>query len=409
MKILQVNVYYKEGSTGKIVFDVQESLNGQGCEMYTAYGRGAPAISKEDKAYRFCNEIEARIHNRFIVLGLSLPYGGCFLSTIRLIRYIKKLNPDVVHLHCINGSCVNMYQIFKYLGKKKIPTVVTNHAEFYYTGSCGYSFDCNKWYEAQCQNCGNVRYSTHSRTISRTHEAWVKMRKAFSYFRQDKLVFTAVSPWVKNRFVLSPIVNKYKCVVVQNGLDTSIFTYNPNINMIKQRVSLAKGKIVLHTTASFWPDNSMHIKGGWYVVELAKKMPNVNFVVVSSKNTIGIKLPSNIYLWGAATNQYELAELYSSADITLLTSKKETFSMVCAESLCCGTPIVGFRAGGPESISIQDYSIFVDSGNVESLADALTKMLNTNYEKDLISEKAKRIYDKSIMAQKYFEVYRSFF
>jgi glycosyltransferase involved in cell wall biosynthesis len=33
--------------------------------------------------------------------------------------------------------------------------------------------------------------------------------------------------------------------------------------------------------------------------------------------------------------------------------------MIVAESLCCGTPVVGFKAGGPESIAIDDYCVFV--------------------------------------------------
>ncbi len=34
--------------------------------------------------------------------------------------------------------------------------------------------------------------------------------------------------------------------------------------------------------------------------------------------------------------------------------------MVTAESLCCGTPVVGFTAGGPESIAIDAFSNFVE-------------------------------------------------
>ena len=55
-------------------------------------------------------------------------------------------------------------------------------------------------------------------------------------------------------------------------------------------------------------------------------------------------------------DQSELAAFYSLADVTLLTSEKETFSMVCAESLCCGTPVVGFQAGAPEGISLPAVS-----------------------------------------------------
>jgi glycosyltransferase involved in cell wall biosynthesis len=93
------------------------------------------------------------------------------------------------------------------------------------------------------------------------------------------------------------------------------------------------------------------------------------------------------------------------ADITLLTSKKETFSMVCAESLCCGTPIVGFKAGAPEQISLPEYSAFVEYGDIEALLEQMTTTLKTNYDKIEVSQKAKDIYSKQAMTYKYMKTY----
>jgi len=409
MKIMQINSFYKEGSTGKIVYDVQEHLLQKGYDMKVAFGRGRPILADDDTAYRFCNDIEVKMHNLFMILGLSLQYGGSPLGTYRLINYIRREKPDVVHVHCINMSCVNIYAVLKYLARKKIPTVVTHHGEFYYTGSCGHSFECNRWKENECRGCEKVRYATQSRTISRTHEAWKEMLKAFSEFELDKLVFTAVSPWVKERSMQSPIVNKYRCEVVKNGLDTEVFKYQPNIQIIEEKIGKLIGPVVLHSTASFWPDSYEDVKGGWYVVELAKRLPDVNFIVVSLVNITEMELPSNIYLWGKAKNQQELASLYSTADLTLLTSRKETFSMVCAESLCCGTPVIGFKAGGPETIVLPEYSRFVEHGDIDALKDVLQEELGKHHEKVSIAKISKAVYDKSIMAEDYLKIYKSLF
>ena len=85
--------------------------------------------------------------------------------------------------------------------------------------------------------------------------------------------------------------------------------------------------------------------------EIAKRFvgQNVKFLVAGSYSA-DIEVSKNIILLGKVTDQKKLAKLYSLADMTLLTSRKETFSMVTVESLCCGTPVVGFRAGGPEQI-----------------------------------------------------------
>ena len=235
------------------------------------------------------------------------------------------------------------------------------------------------------------------------------MHKAFSGFDLDKLVFTAVSPWVKQRSMLSPIVNKFRCEVVKNGLDTKVFKNDPKPCIFDEKFGKLTGPVVLHSTASFWPDSYEDVKGGWCVVELAKRMPNVNFIIVSLVNITEMELPSNIYFWGKAKNQQELASLYSTADLTLLTSRKETFSMVCAESLCCGTPVIGFKAGGPETIALPDYSRFVENGDVAALKDVLQEELGKHREKVCVAEISKAVYDKSIMAENYLKIYKSFF
>ena len=92
------------------------------------------------------------------------------------------------------------------------------------------------------------------------------------------------------------------------------------------------------------------------------------------------------------------------ADVTILTSQRETFSMVCAESLCCGTPVVGFEAGGPETIAISEYSKFVEQGCIKQLEDAIQEMLT----KEVIVDDflARSIYDSEIMAQSYLQLYK---
>lgn len=406
MKILQVNCVYKEGSTGKIVADLTSFLRVKGHQVSVAFGGGRTFSNKQNEEYKFTSNIESHLHTLFTKLGLSLYYGGMYLSTVRLLKVLKQINPDVVHLHCINGSTVNIYKVLCYLGKHGIPTLVTHHAEFYYTGSCGHAFECGRWAEEECRGCECVYQASYSKTISRTHEAWKKMKKSFATFGKDKLIFTAVSPWVKERSKLSPIVNHFRCEVVKNGVDTKIFHLQRNRNLIKERVPNCNEKIIFHSTASFKPSDANHNKGGYYVVELAKRMPNVTFVVASIVYDECNQLPSNLFLWGRADNQEELAELYSSADVTLIASKRETFSMICAESLCCGTPVVGFRAGGPETIAIPEYSRFVEYGNVEELQQALKIILEITWDKETLSKEGQNIFDKDVVSGQYLQIYK---
>ena len=142
------------------------------------------------------------------------------------------------------------------------------------------------------------------------------------------------------------------------------------------------------------------------MIEMAKRMPDVQFVVVALTSHLHGALPNNLLLWGTTNGQEELAELYNLADVTLLTSKRETFSMIVAESLCCGTPVVGFKAGGPETIVIDEYGFFVDYGNINALKDILRDALSQLSDKRMISSIAVAKYSKQIMTNNYIDVYK---
>ena len=80
--------------------------------------------------------------------------------------------------------------------------------------------------------------------------------------------------------------------------------------------------------------------------------------------------------------------------------------MICAESLCCGTPVVGFKAGGPESIAIPEYTDFVDYGNIEMLEQSMERILSKKLEASEISQKAADKYSRKVMVNNYMNVYK---
>lgn len=404
MKILQINCVYKKGSTGKIVYDIHSELQKNDIESIVCYGRGAHI--DESHVYKTCGERYSKFNNlRSRITGKM--YDGCRFSTKKLIRILQKEKPDIVHLQCINGHFVNIYSIVEYLRNNKIKTVLTLHAEFMYTGGCGYAIECNQWRNQK--GCGSIlkcpRYRSEFHSyFDRTSLMWNMMKNAFENF-DDNLIVTSVSPWLMNRAKQSPILKNKKHCVVFNGLDIDVFHPSSDVdrNQIRKKLQIKTEKVIFHATPNF-NNNPNHIKGGYYVIELAKRMPEVTFVVAGLK-TEEFDIPNNLIVLGEVTNQKELAGLYSMADVTLLTSQRETFSMVTAESLCCGTPVVGFYAGGPESIAIEEFSFFVSHGDIDALYRAVNIKLNDNKNID-ISKKATEIYSKQRMVNDYIKCYK---
>ena len=65
--------------------------------------------------------------------------------------------------------------------------------------------------------------------------------------------------------------------------------------------------------------------------------------------------------------------------------------MVTAESLCCGTPVVGFNSGAPELIALPEYSHFSEQGDIKQLMEGLNVFTHSK-EAQNISEAAKKKY-----------------
>lgn len=398
MKVLQVNCVYGKGSTGKITRDLHRELQKRGIESIVCYGRGEKVL--EPGVYKTCGELYSKCNN-LLSRFTGIMYGGCFFSTNRLLRIIRKERPDVVHLQCINGYFVNIYRLVNWLKNQGIRTVLTLHAEFMYTANCGHALECDRW-KTGCGSCPRLRQETKSLLLDGTARSFRKMQRAFAGF-DDRLTVVSVSPWLRDRAMQSPILkDKHHCVVF-NGVDTEIF-HPWDAEDLREKHGLGDAKVLFHATP-FFTDDPEYLKGGYYVLRLAEQLTDQNVkVLVAGDYAPGLRVPGNVILLGRIGDQKEMARYYSLADVTVLTSKRETFSMVTAESLCCGTPVAGFRAGGPEQIAIPEFSRFVLWGDIKELSDALKELLNQQVSLE-IGEYAVREYSRDTMTEGYISLY----
>ena len=299
-----------------------------------------------------------------------------------MLHILRREAPDIVHLQCINGYFVNIFRLVRWLKRHSVPTLLTLHAEFPYTANCGIAADCEKW-RTGCGSCPQLRAQTGSLLFDRTAAAWKRMRDAFAGFSNCTVV--SVSPWLRGRAEQAPVLAGLHHVTIGNGVETAIFHPVAAVDL-RRRYTSARRRLVLHVTASFSPEQGS-LKGGWYVLALAKRMPDVTFAVVGNRDPLQ-NVPDNVLDIGRLEDQALLAAWYSAADAALLTSRRETFSLVTAESLCCGTPVVGFRAGGPESIAPPSCCEFVEYGDLDALEHALRSRLEATPDRAAIAADA---------------------
>jgi putative colanic acid biosynthesis glycosyltransferase len=397
MKIVQINNHYKFGSTGKIVDYLHNGNYDSGNESYVIYGRGKKIYAKN--IFKTSNDLLSKL-NGFFSKITGFPFRGNFISTKRILLLIKKIKPDLVHLQNLYGNYVNVYDLLNFLKKNNFPTIITLHSEFMFTGGCTHSFDCNKWKNG-CGRCPVLKKATGSLFFDQTANSWKLMKDAIDGFQNLNIV--AVSKWLCDKARISPILNKYPIEVIYNGIDTSIFKYY-EINELKNK---KKSKTILFVTPHFSIDKT-DLKGGLLLVKIAQKLidDGFTFLVVGGKHFIP-NLPKNIVQIGIINNPVLLAKYYSMADLTILLSKKETFSLVTIESLACGTPVVGFKSGGPEEIAPPNFSEFCDYGENGELILLIKKWINkkSQISPEIISNYVKQNYSKELMIKKYLFLY----
>lgn len=397
MKVAQVDVNYQFSSTGKIVADLVTCLEKWGHSTLACFGRGT--VPQCEHVHKVSSNAEVAFH----ALGTRLTgFTACYspFATRRLISLLADFQPDVVHLHDLHGYFLNIGELVAYLKSSGLPTVWSFHCEFMYTGKCGHAFDCEKW-KSQCDDCPSLHAYPKSWFFDFTARMFQQKRQMFEGF--DHLHLTAPSAWLADRMRESVIVGDKCITVVPNGLDIDTF-YPRETRALRTKLGLSGEYVVLSVGSNLLSG----IKGGHWVLELAKRNSDMAFVMVG----VEVKpesTPANVKLITRIYDQNILAEYYSMADVLILTSTKETFSMVCAESLACGTPVIGFDSGAPKEVAPPGFGEFVPYANLSALESLLRRMREGQYamkSAQECEEFAVRRYAKEVMVRAYEGIYQ---
>lgn len=364
MKILQINTVYGEGSTGKIAKDIHDVCRAQGIECVTAFRCLRSGQELLEDSVEISSPLDSRIHG---FLSYFTMFKGCF-SKVRTFRFLKKVgkySPDLIHLHNLHGSYINLPQLFRYIKKKNIPVVWTLHDCWAFTAICSHfsAVNCEKW-KTGCGNCPQ-RKALSSCPADCTRLVWKKKKKWFTGMKNAVVV--APSEWLAC-LAKQSFLGEYDVRVINNGIDTSVF--KPTESDFRKRNGLEDKHIVLGV-AFDWD----YRKGLDVVIRLASELPDdYRIVLVGTSDATDALLPANVLSVHRTSDRRELAAIYTCADVFINPTREDTFPTVNIEAIACGTPVVTFRTGGSPEMLDDTCGAVVEKDDTEALKNMIIRV-----------------------------------
>lgn len=360
MKVLQINTVCGFGSTGRNATELAKALMNKGDTCYIAYGQGKTTY---ENSFKIGTKIENHLHN-----ACSRMFGkqGYYTKsgTTKLIQYIEKVKPEVIHLGNLHGNYLNVGILFKYLAKADIPVVWTLHDCWAFTGKCAHYIEigCYKW-QTHCNHCPQVKQYPPSLFFDRSEQMFADKKRLFTAVKNMTII--PVSHWLAGE-VKQSFLAKYSIVPIYNWIDQQIFT--PVESDARERYGIDADTFVVLGVSAGWGKGNRKLDD---FIKLSRMLPNrTQLVLVGGVKDKGC-IPDNIVHIPYIHGTDELAKVYSMADVYVHLSIEDTFGKVIAEALACGTPAIVYDSTACPEVVGEGCGFVVESRNVEQVYRAI--------------------------------------
>ena len=402
MKILQINSHYNQGGAARIVACIHRQLLNEGETSWVAFGRGKKA--PESNCVRI-DTVPEVYWSALVSLVGGINGWANRIATAKLIRLIRRIQPDVIHLHALHGYYLHWPSLFRYLNRAQIPVVWTFHDCHAFTGNCGYFFECNRW-QTGCGSCPNIHAYPNSRWFD--FSAWMWKRKNALFTAADNKVIVSPSRWMTQQAQAS-YFGKYPCLTIPNGIDTHQIFYPRGREVCRAKYGYSQEEKLILGIAVGYRDVR---KGAKYILKLAEHLREEAKVILigwNEEDNAMLEGLTNVITLPNTADASMLAEYYSMADVFVIPSLAENYATTVLESMACGTPAVGFDAGGTPELLVAGRGIAVPAADQEAFDAAVRKALSEDsglLRGEELAELVRKENDMSVMTAQYLKLYR---
>lgn len=380
MKIVEINTVHF-GSTGRIMLQIAEVARARGHEVCT-FSRAWYTRRFTGKFYDAVGFTVDNIIHRILAPIFGREGVLSYFGTKRFIAKLKKIDPDVIHLHNLHGYYINLPLLFAYIKKHKKKVIWSLHDCWAFTGHCPhFTFArCEKWRDG-CRHCPQPRMYPK---MYLDGSKWMYEKKKQWFTGVQDMTIVTPSTWLAE-LVKRSFLRDYPVKVINNGIDLEVF--KPTESDFRKTHGIAEDRKIILGVAFGWGVR----KGLDIFIELSKRLESDKYqiVLVGTNEAVDKQLPKNIISIHRTNNQAELAQIYTAADLFLNPTREDNYPTVNMESLACGTPVLTFRTGGSPEILADSCGAVVPCEDIDAMEREIIRICEEmSFFKDACLKKA---------------------
>ena len=334
MKILHVIARMNVGGTATYLYNLISALEEVKVETLLAVGH-VPPNERED------HRLEELNYRRIKNLSRAISPLKDFRARSEISRMIENFSPDLIHTHTFKAGL-----LVRTL-KTSVPLIHTFHGHHLYDPDYG--------------RVGKSMINAIEKRLSKKNSKIITIGQ-----RVGEELFEAGIGTQSQYQSISPGI---ECPKISDR------------NNILKDLRIAGGLNVL------WMGRLTHVKRPEKVVEIAGRFPKVNFVLAGDgelMDSIRMSAPDNLHLVGVRNSD----EMWSIADIVLLTSDSEGMPLTLIEGQMAGIPAIATNVGSVEEIVLNGETGLITQVTVDDICDKLAVLINDSMLRNTMSKKA---------------------
>lgn len=372
MKILVIGTIDNKGGAALISWEIRKNLKALGHTVNTFV------------RYKYSDEPDVFIIPRKRCQDWLVKLFAndlMFAWTDYLLETKEFKEADIVHCHNLHSNFFDLKTLQKMSLQK--PVVWTIHDMWAFTGFASDSATLKK---------PNRKKFLLFLWDNTPHLLRVKK----NIYKKSKLCVVAVSDWLKKEIEKS-VLRKQSITRIYNGIDVNIFKpYDKTL--VRKELGLPLDKKIVAFGIKGWVDSNK-------IIDSYAGEKDIFFAAIGHSN---IKTGNKNYRpFPHTQDRGLLAKYLSAADVFLYPTPGDSFGLISAEALSCGTPVVTYNIDAlPEIVSHKEIGYVAEYENINDAQNGIKYILNLS--KDayaLMSAKARERIVSNFSCEKMNEEY----